>query len=86
VPSGAAFALRNGTDVEALAASVALILRALVVSARWPGRSRRCPLEQLTTAAETTRVAELEARVATLEDTLELRDAYIRALEPWLAA
>ena len=67
--------------MESFPASVALIIRALVVSARWAGRSRRSTLEEMTAAAETSRVVELEARVATLEDTLELRDAHIEVLE-----
>ena len=67
--------------MEVFRASVALIIRALVVSARWAGRSRRRTLEQLTAAAETSRVAQLEARVASLEDTLELREAHIEVLE-----
>ena len=67
--------------MEVFPASVALIIRALVVSARWAGRSRRSSLEQMTAGAETSRVAELEARVVTLEDTLELRDAHIEVLE-----
>jgi hypothetical protein len=44
-------------------------------------RDRRSNLEQMTAGAERSRVAELEARVATLEDTLELRDAHIEVLE-----
>ena len=67
--------------MEVFPASVVLIIRALLVSARWAGRSRRCALEQLTAAAETSRVAQLEARVASLEDTLELREAHIEVLE-----
>ena len=67
--------------MEAFPASVALIIRALVVSARWAGRSRQSTLEEMTAAAERSRVAKLEARVATLEDTLELRDAHIEVLE-----
>jgi transposase InsO family protein len=67
--------------MEAFPASVALIIRALVVSARWAGRSRQSTLEEMTAAAETSRVAELEARVATLEDIVELRDAHIEVLE-----
>jgi transposase InsO family protein len=67
--------------MEVFPASVVLTIRALVVSARWAGRSRRCALEQLAAAAETGCVAELQARVAALEDTLELRDAHIEVLE-----
>jgi transposase len=72
---------RRSTHLESFPASVALIIRALVVSARWAGRSRRSTLEEMTAAAETSRVVELEARVATLEDTLELGDAHIEVLE-----
>lgn len=67
--------------MEVSPTSVALIIRALVVSALWAGRSRQSTLEEMTAAAETNRVAELEARVATLEDTVELRDAHLDVLE-----
>jgi len=67
--------------MEVFPASVALIIRALMVSARWAGRSRRRTLEQLTAAAETSRVAQLEARVASLESILEVREAHIEVLE-----
>ena len=67
--------------MEVFPASVVLIIRALAVSARWAGRSRRSSLEQLTAAAETSRIAELEARVAVLEDRLELGEAHIGVLE-----
>jgi hypothetical protein len=62
-------------------ASVVLIIRALVISARWAGRQRRVTLERMTAAAEASRIAELEARVLTLEDRLELREAHIEVLE-----
>ena len=67
--------------MEVFPASVALIIRALVVSARWAWRSRRSTLEQMTAAAEASHIAELEARMVTLEDMLELRDAHISVLE-----
>jgi transposase InsO family protein len=67
--------------MEVFSASVVLIIRALVVSARWAGRRRRFTLEQMTAAAEASRVAEVEARVASLEDTLELQQAHIEVLE-----
>ena len=51
---------------ELIGASVVLIIRALAVSARWAGRQRRVTLEQMTAAAEASRVAELEARMVTL--------------------
>lgn len=44
--------------MEVFPASVALIVRALVVSARWAGRSRRCALVRVLGARETT--SELE--------------------------
>jgi len=66
--------------MEVFPTSVALIIRALVVSARWAGRSRQLSLEQMT-AAGANRVAALEARVAVLEDRLELREAHISVLE-----
>ena len=47
--------------MEVFPASVVLIIRALVVSARWAGRSRRFSLEQMTAAAETSRIGELAA-------------------------
>ena len=61
-------------------ASGALTIHALVVSARWAGRSRRLSLEQMTAAAEANRVATLEAQVAVLEDRLELCEAHILVL------
>ena len=67
--------------MEVFPASVALIIRALLVSARWAGRQRRVTLERMTSAAEASRIAELEARVLTLEDRLELREAHIGVLE-----
>lgn len=57
--------------MEVFRASVALTICALVVSARWAGRSRQLSLEQMTAAAEANRVAALEAQVAVLEDRLE---------------
>jgi hypothetical protein len=62
--------------MEVFLASVVLIVRALVISARWAGRQRRITLERMTAAAEASRIAELEARVLTLEDRLELREAH----------
>ena len=67
--------------MEVFPASVVLIVRALVISARWAGRQRRVTLERMTAAAEASRIAELEARVLTLEDRLELREAHIEVLE-----
>ena len=67
--------------MEVFPASVVLIVRSLVVSARRAGRRRKATLDQMTAAAEASRVAELEARVLSLEDTLELREAHIEVLE-----
>jgi hypothetical protein len=67
--------------MEMFPASVALIIRALVVSARWAGRARRLALEQATVAADSSREAALEARVVVLEDMVEQRDAHIAVLQ-----
>ena len=62
-------------------ASVTLVIRALVVSARWAGRARRLALERATAAGDANREAALEARVMVLEDMVEQRDAHIEVLE-----
>jgi hypothetical protein len=80
-PLGAAFALKSGTDTEASPTSVVLIMRALVVGASWARRSRRSTLEQMTAAAEASRIAELQTPVVTPEDTLELQEPHISVLE-----
>ena len=67
--------------MEVFPASVALVIRALVVSARWAGRARRLALEGVTSAANASREAALEARVMVLEDMVEQRDAHIEVLE-----
>jgi transposase len=67
--------------MEVFRTSVALTIRALVVSARWAGRGRQLSLEQMTAAAEANRVVTLEAQVAVLEDRLELCEAHISVLE-----
>ncbi len=67
--------------MEVFPASIALVIRALVVSARWAGRARRLALEQTTVAADANREAALEARVVVLEDMVEQRDAHIEVLE-----
>ncbi|MGD0113557.1 MAG: DDE-type integrase/transposase/recombinase, partial [Armatimonadota bacterium] len=67
--------------MEVFPASVTLVIRALVVSARWTGRARRLALEQATAAADANREAALEARVMVLEDMVEQRDAHIEVLE-----
>lgn len=67
--------------MEVFPTSVALVIRALVVSARWAGRARRLALEQTTVAADASREAALEARVMVLEDMVEQRDAHISVLE-----
>jgi len=50
--------------MEVFPAVVGLIIRALVVSARWAGRARRLALERATAAADASREAAPEARVA----------------------
>ena len=67
--------------MEVFPASVTLVIRALVVSARWAGRARRLALEGASAAADANREAALEARVMVLEDMLEQRDAHIEVLE-----
>ena len=67
--------------MEVFPASVALVIRALVVSARWAGRARRLALEGATAAADANREAALEARVMVLEAMVEQRDAHIEVLE-----
>jgi len=67
--------------VEIYEASVSLMVRALVVSARWGGRSRRLSLEQACARAEARRVAQLEARVMVLEDAVAFREARLEVLE-----
>jgi hypothetical protein len=67
--------------MEVFPASVVLIVRALVINARWAGRQRRVTLERMAAAAEASHIAELEARVLTMEDRLELREAHIGVLE-----
>ena len=67
--------------MEIYEASVSLIVRALVVSARWASRKRRLCLEQACTNAEAGRVAELEARVVMLEDAVAFRDARLEVLQ-----
>ncbi|MGD0113144.1 MAG: hypothetical protein ABSD48_14900 [Armatimonadota bacterium] len=67
--------------MEAFPAAVGLIIRALVVGARWSGRARRLALEQATATANSSREAALEARGMVLEDMVEQRDAHIEVLE-----
>ncbi len=67
--------------MEIYEASVSLMVRALVVSARWAARSRRLSLERACTQAEARRVAELAARVLVLEDAVAFRDARLEVLE-----
>jgi transposase InsO family protein len=67
--------------MEVFPAAVGLIIRALVVSARWAGRARRLALVQATAAAHSSREAALEARVMVLEDMVEQRDAHIAVLQ-----
>ena len=49
--------------MEVFPASVTLVIRALVVSARWAGRARRLALERATGAVDANREAALQARV-----------------------
>jgi len=79
-PSGAAFSL-GVNAVEFFEASVSLMVRTLVVSARWAGRKRRLCLEQASATAQAGRIAELEARVVVLEDAVAFRDARLEVLE-----
>jgi transposase InsO family protein len=72
--------------MEVFPASVALVIRALVVSARWAGRARRLALERATAAADANREAALEARVMVLEGIVEQQDAHIEVLESRLGA
>jgi transposase InsO family protein len=67
--------------MEVFPAAVGLIIRALVVSARWAGRARRLALEQAAAGAGSSREASLEARVMVLEDMVEQRDAHIAVLQ-----
>ena len=67
--------------MEVFPASVALVIRALVVRAHWARRARRLALEQATAAADANREAALEARVMVREDMVEQRDAHIEVLE-----
>jgi hypothetical protein len=67
--------------VEIYEASVSLMIRALVVSAQWAARSRRISLEGACARAEAGRVAELEARVMVLEDSVAFREARLEVLE-----
>ena len=55
-------------------ASVSLMVRAMVVSARWAARSRRLRLERACARAEAGRVAEFDAGILVLEDAVVFRD------------
>ena len=66
--------------MEVFPASVTLVIRALVVSARWAGRARRLALERATAAADANREAALEARVMVLEDAVDFRDARLEVM------
>ena len=63
--------------MEVFCTAVRPIIRSMFLSARWAGRSRRETLEELAAEAENSRVAELEARVAHLEDALHLQREHI---------
>jgi len=69
------------SQVEIYEASVSLMVRSLVLSARWAGRRRRLCLEQAAANSEAGRIAELEARVVMLEDAVAFRDARLEVLE-----
>jgi putative transposase len=66
--------------VEIYEASVTLIVRALVISARWAARSRGLSLERACARGEARRVAQLEARVMVLEDAVAFRDARLEVM------
>ncbi len=67
--------------MEIYEASVSLMVRAMVVSARWAARSRRLFLERACAGGEVGRVEQLEARVVMLEDAVAFRDARLEVLE-----
>jgi len=66
--------------MEVSPASIALVIRALVVSGRWAGRARLLALERATAAADANREAALEARVMVLEDAVDFRDARLEVM------
>ena len=66
--------------MEIYEASVSLLVRAMVISARWAARSRRLALEGACARAEAGRVAKLEARVLALEDAVAFRDARLEVM------
>jgi len=67
--------------MEIYEASVSLIVRAMVVSARWAARTRALSPERACARGEAGRVAQLEARVMRLEDAVAFRDARLEVLE-----
>lgn len=67
--------------MEIYEASVSLIVRAMVVSARWAARSRRLGLERACARAETGGVAGLGGHILMLEDALAFRNARLEVLE-----
>ncbi len=67
--------------MEIYEASVSLMVRAMVVSARWAARSRGLCLERACASGEAGRVAELEARIMALEDAVAFRDARLEVME-----
>jgi hypothetical protein len=83
-PVGGAFGRRfffGSHAVEIYEASVSLMVRAMVVSARWAARSRRLSPERTCARSEAGQVAQLEARVMLLEDAVAFRDARLEVLE-----
>ena len=79
-PSGTVLSL-GVSAVEIYEASVSLMVRAMVVSARWAARTRALSLERACARGEAGRVAQLEARVMRLEDAVAFRDARLEVLE-----
>ena len=67
--------------MEIYEASVSLMVRAMVVSARWAARNRRLGLERACARGEAGRVEKLEACVLMLEDAVAFRDARLEVME-----
>jgi len=67
--------------MEIYEASVSLMVRAMVVSARWTAGSQRLSLARPCARSEAGRVVQLEARVMLLEDAVAFRNARLEVLE-----